>query len=64
VNPLTYFIAGPNERYVDLSTSDINETKAKQKNHVIKNNQYKQQQQQETMRHRERETDRDDEDER
>jgi hypothetical protein len=26
----------PNERLVDLSTSDINETKAKQQNHVIK----------------------------
>ena len=30
VNPLTDYIAGLKERYVDLSTSDINETKAKQ----------------------------------
>jgi hypothetical protein len=48
-------IAGPNERLVDLSTSDINETKAKQQNHVIKiinknnNNNNKK-----TMRYRER----------
>ena len=36
VNPLTDYIAGPNKRLVDLSTSDINETKAKQQNHFIK----------------------------
>ena len=39
-------MAGPYQRYVDLSNSDINETK--QQNHVIENNQNKQQQ--ETMR--------------
>ena len=53
VNPLTDYIADPNERVVDLSTSDINETKAKQQNHVIKiintNNNNKK-----TMRDRER----------
>jgi hypothetical protein len=36
VNPLTDSIARPNERLVDLSTSDINETKTKQQNHVLK----------------------------
>jgi hypothetical protein len=36
VNPLTDSIARPNERLVDLSTSDINETKAKHQNHVLK----------------------------
>jgi hypothetical protein len=40
------------ERYVDLSTCDINETR--QQNHVIPNNQYKQQQE-ETMRNRDKE---------
>jgi hypothetical protein len=38
VNPLTDFIADHNERLVDLSTKDINETKAKQQIHVIKKN--------------------------
>jgi hypothetical protein len=32
----TDYIADPNERLVDISTSDINETKVKQQNHVIK----------------------------
>ena len=51
VNPLTDFIADPNERLVDLSTSDINETKLNKTKSCFKNNQYKQQQ--ETMRERE-----------
>jgi hypothetical protein len=35
VNPLTDSIARPNERLVDLSTSDINETKTKQNNRIM-----------------------------
>jgi hypothetical protein len=34
---ITYSIAGPNERLVDLSTSDINETKTKQQTLKIGN---------------------------